>query len=78
MERCQIMLLLLYILGCIATYIFLKWIRKDSTSTSWGDIFFSFIMSFSSWVGFLILLLIFGLIILFTADIWKRKPPKWL
>lgn len=67
------MIFIIYIIGYIVAYIFLK-LAKIGNNT-WGGVFIRFLASFLSWI--VPLTFIFAYIV--NLPIWKKKPPiNWL
>lgn len=68
---------LLYIVGFIVAYIFIKWGRyKLEIKTDWGIVFFTLVISIFSWVAVIALSVV--TLIIYGIKINLPKPPKWL
>ncbi len=68
--------IIIYTIGFIFTYLYTKKIRNDVNSNNWEDVITSIIVSFFSWIGFLVCLIYFPELLLKIKS--KSKPPKWL
>lgn len=77
------MILTIYLIGCVFTYILFKFLYKKIYKDPWGweEIGYGFLFGILSWLGLIISLIGF-LIELGSSDkkpfIKDIKPPKWL
>lgn len=73
------MIPLLYILGFIASYAFIKKVvrREDPAKNNWSDIFYTLLTACLSWLG---LIISFGIWFSLESSLDELlgKPPKWL
>ena len=66
----------IYLIGFVITYLFLKYLDWEQDSNDWSDIFARFFVSLFSWIAvfLIVILLIFSLF----EYLKNTKPPKWL
>lgn len=72
-------LIILYIIGFIITYIICKKLRNKQDNNEWSDVRLSIVIAFMSFIG-LILILIIWLIVVSNEYINEHdlKPPTFL
>jgi len=78
-------LLHVYLLGCLLSYIFIKYFTESGKKNTWGNIKNRFIFALFSWIS-IILVLIIAIIEylynLFTKpfwdELWNKEGPKFL
>lgn len=68
---------LLYILGYIVAYVFIKWGRnKMEIKSDWGIVFFTALISCFSWLAICALFVV--TLIVYGNQATLPKPPRWL
>jgi hypothetical protein len=76
LKNYKMVIAIVYVLGFLASYILIKILRQQVLEDNWGFVILGAILSLGSWVTFLLVLLVIGVIYLLGhLDI---KPPKWL
>jgi RsiW-degrading membrane proteinase PrsW (M82 family) len=67
--------LIIYLIGFIITYIICKITRNQSKENTWKDVFITFLISLFSWVGVIIIIIIY---LVWYINKNCKNPPKWL
>lgn len=76
------MIILIYFIGIIITFIICKYLRnldKKEDNNTWNDVIITLIASIFSFIGlFAILLIVLFYYSIELEDKFNIKPPKWL
>ena len=67
--------MIIYLIGFLAAYYFVRYVYivTSSDERTWNDVGATFVIALFSWLGFIVILL------LFIGDKFKNtKPPKFL
>lgn len=69
-------LAIVYVLGFLASYILIKFIRDQFYINTWAYVIIGSFLSMGSWITFFTILIVIGII--YLINFIDHEPPRWL